>query len=83
MLKSGIISQVESPWTSLLVLRTKKDGSPRFCFDFRKLNAAIKSYEWAVPCVEEIFDDLVGSSIFTTLYLFQGYWLVKIDETCK
>ena len=36
-----------------------------------------------VPYVEEIFDDLRGSSIFTTLDLLQGYWLMKMDEICK
>ena len=43
----------------------------------------MKSDKWPVPCVEKIFDDLRGSSIFTTLDLFQGYWQIKMDETCK
>ena len=61
----------------------KKDGSSRFCVDFRKLNAVMKSDKWPVPCVEEIFDDLPGSSVFSTLDLFRGYWQIKIDDTCK
>ena len=83
MLKAGIITPVESAWTSPIVLATKNDGSSRFCIDLRKLNAVMKSGKWPVPCVEGIFDDLRGSSIFTTLDLFQGYWQIKMDETCK
>ena len=76
MLQEGIITPVESAWTSPIVLATERDGSPRFCSDFRKLNAVKKGDKWPVPCVEEVFDDLRGSSIFTTLDLFQGYWQI-------
>ena len=82
-LQAGIITPVESAWTSSIVLATKKNGSPRFCIDFRKSNAVMKSDKWPVPCVKEIVDDLRGSSVFSTLDLFQGYWQIKIDETCK
>ena len=83
MLQAGTITPVESQWTSTIVLATKKDGSPRFCIDFRKLNFVMKSDKWPVPCVEEIFNVLRGSSIFTSLDLFQSYWLFKMDEACK
>ena len=83
MLKAGFITSVEFAWTSPTVLATKKDRSPRFCMDFRKLKVVMKNDKWLVPCVEEIFDDPLGSSIFITLDLFQGYWQIKMDETCK
>ena len=70
-------------WTYPIVLATKKVGSPRFCIDFRNLNAVMKSGKWPVPCVEEIFYDLRGTTIFTTLDLYQGYWQIKMDEACK
>ena len=73
MFEAGIISQVELSWNSPIVLATKKDGSTRFCIDFRKLKALMKSDKWPVPSVEEISDDLNGSSIFSTLDLLQGY----------
>ena len=66
MIQAGIITPVESAWTFPIVLATKKDGGARFCIDFRKLNAVMKSDKWPVECVEEIFDDL-RASIFTTL----------------
>ena len=83
MLQEGTITPDESAWTSPSVLATKKDDSQRFCIDFRNLNAVMKSDKWPVPFVEEIFDELKGSSIFTTLDLFQRYWQFKMDEIFK
>ena len=83
MLLAGIVTPVESEWTSPIVLATKKDGSLRFCVDFRMLNAVIKSDKWPAPCVEEILDDLPGSGIFTRLDPFPGYCRIKMDERCK
>ncbi len=83
MLDAGIIIPVESSWTSPVVIATKKDGSPQFCVDYRKLNAAIHADRWPLPRVDEILDDMEGSSVFTTIDLFQGYWQIKMDETCK
>ena len=72
MFQAGIITLVESARTSTIVLVTKKNGSPRFCIDFRKLNAVMKSEKWLVPSVEEIFDNLRCSSTFKMLDLCQG-----------
>lgn len=46
--------------------------------DFRKLSAVMKSEMRLVPPVG-IFCDLRDSSVFTTLYLFQGYWQIDMD----
>ena len=43
----------------------------------------MKTDKWPVPCAEEIFDDLKGSCIFSTLDLFQGYWQIKMHDSCK
>ena len=83
MLKAGIITPVESSWTSPVVIVSKKDGKPRFCVDYRKLNAVMKQDRWPMPKVEEIFDEVKGSKIFTAIDLFQGYWQIKMDEACK
>ncbi len=37
----------------------------------------------SLPRVDEILDDMRGSSVFTTIDLFQRYWQIKVDETCK
>ena len=83
MLEAGIITPVESSWTSPVVIVTKKDGNPRFCIDYRRLNAVMKRDRWPMPRVDEIFDEISGSKIFTTIDLFQGYWQIKMEESCK
>ena len=42
MLDKGVIQESDSPWSQPLVIVTKKDGSPRFCVEFRKLNCMTK-----------------------------------------
>ena len=83
MLEARIITPAESSWTSPVVIATNKDGSPRFCVDYRKLNSVIHADRWSLPRVDEILDDMKGSSVFTTIDLFQGYWKIRTDEACK
>jgi hypothetical protein len=61
MLAAGIIKPTISAYASPLVLVTKKDGKPRFCVDFRAINAVIKPDKWPLPRIEEILDDLEDS----------------------
>ncbi len=70
MLLAGIITPFESSWTSLVVVETKKDESQRFWVDCRKLNSIMHADAWILPRVEEIHDDMRGSSVFTTIDLF-------------
>ncbi len=38
---------------------------------------------WSLPRVDKILDDMLGSSLFTTIDLFQGYWQIKMTENCR
>lgn len=64
-------------------LGTKKDGSLRFFFDYRRLNVVMKRERWPLPHIVQIFDEVRGSTVFTTLDIFQGYWQFKIEGFCK
>ena len=51
------------------MLTTKKDGSPRFCVDYRRFKTVMKRDRWPMPGVDEIFDEINGSTVFTTIDL--------------
>jgi hypothetical protein len=73
MLKEGIVVPSNSPWASPIVLVTKKDGSTRFCIDYRQLNSITRKDAYPLPKIDECFDALAGSSWFCTLDLASGY----------
>ena len=76
MLEQGVIVPSSSPWASPIVLVMKKDGSTRFCVDYRKLNATTKLDVFPLPRIDESLDLLSGTQYFTSLDLASGYWQV-------
>ncbi len=82
MLNAGIITPVESQWTSPIVLVTKTAVSISFFFNYCRLNAVMKRDSWPFPRVGDIFEEAQGSRVFTTIDLFQGDWQIKMEESC-
>ena len=61
MLDGGAIRPSKSPWCNTIVLVRKKDGTLRFCIDFRKLNTRTKKDAFPLPRMQETMESMVGA----------------------
>jgi len=83
MLEQNIIRPSSSPWSSPVVMVQKKDGSWRFCIDYRKLNSVTHCDAYPLPRIDATLDSLAGCRYFTTLDLAAGYWQDRLEEVDK
>ena len=83
MSDANVIEESDSPFASPVVLVRKKDGTYRFCIDFRKLNEQTIKDAYPIPRIDEVIEAVFDAKIFTIIDLIQGYWQVEIDEHDK
>ena len=81
MLKKDVIQPSASPWASRIVMVKKKDGSKRFCVDYRKLNDITVKDAYPLPRIDDSLDQLSGAEWFSCLDLNSGYWQVEVEES--
>ena len=79
MLELGIIEPSRSNYASPVVLVQKKDGSCRFCIDYRALNKITVFDAEPIPDVEELFVSLADKHFFTKIDLSKGYWQILVQ----
>ena len=83
MLDLGVIRPSISPWASAVVLVKKKDGSTRFCIDYRSLNKVVVKDCYPLPRVDDCLDSLSCSNYFSCMDLASGYWQLPVHEDDK
>lgn len=83
MLADGVIERSHSPWSSPTVIVRKKDGKPRFCIDFRRLNEVTEKDAYPIPYINTILNQLRHGRYFSTIDLKQGYWQVPLTDESK
>nr|GEU63245.1 hypothetical protein [Tanacetum cinerariifolium] len=78
--EKGFIRPSSSPWGAPVLFVKKKDGSFRMCIDYRELNKLTVKNRYPLPRIDDLFDQLQGSSIYSNIDLRTGYHQLHIRE---
>ena len=79
-LSKGFIRHSTSPWGAPVLFVNKKDGSLRLCIDYRQLNRATIRNQYPLPRIDELFDQLHGSRVYSKIDLRSGYHQLRVRE---
>ena len=80
-MSKGFIRPSISPWEAPVLFVTKKDGSLRLCIDYKQLNRVTIRNEYPLPRVDELFDHLQGSRVYSKIYLRSRYYQLRVQES--
>ena len=76
--KAGVVVPSTSSWASPVVLVRKKDGSVRFCVNYRRLNEVTIKDAYPLPRIDMVLDCLSSARLFSTVDLQSGYWQLEM-----
>ena len=76
----GFIRPSTSPWGAPVLFVKKKDGSMRMCIDYRGLNKLTIKNRYPLPRIDDLFDQLQGSSVYSKIDLQSGYHQLRVRE---
>nr|GFA55811.1 putative reverse transcriptase domain-containing protein [Tanacetum cinerariifolium] len=74
----GFIRPSSSPWGAPVLFVKKKDGSFRMCIDYRELNKLTVKNRYPLPRIDDLFDQIQGSSIYSKIDLRSGYHQLRV-----
>ncbi|GJW96627.1 putative reverse transcriptase domain-containing protein [Tanacetum coccineum] len=80
LLEKGFIRPSLSPWGAPVLFMKKKDGSFRMCIDYRELNKLTIKNRYPLSRIDDLFDQLQGSSVYSKIDLQSGYHQLRIKE---
>ena len=80
LLSKGFIRPSISPWGAPVLFVKKKDGSLRLCIDYRQLNKVTIRNQYPLPRIDELFDQLQGSRVYSKIDLRSGYHQLRVQE---
>ena len=81
LLSKGFIRPSISPWGAPVLFVKKKDGSLRLCIDYRQLNRVTICNQYPLPRIDELFDQLQGSRVYSKIDLRSGYHQLRVQES--
>ncbi|GJZ57091.1 putative reverse transcriptase domain-containing protein [Tanacetum coccineum] len=76
----GFIRPSSSPWGAPVLFVKKKDGSFRMCIDYRELNKLTMKNRYPLPRIDDLFDQLQGSSVYSKIDLRSGYHQLRVRK---
>ncbi|GJW73710.1 putative reverse transcriptase domain-containing protein [Tanacetum coccineum] len=76
----GFIRPSSSPWGAPILFVKKKDGSFRMCIDYRELNKLTVKNRYPLPRIDDLFNQLQGSRVYSKIDLRSGYHQLRVRE---
>ena len=83
MLKDEVIEPSSSLWSSPVILTKKKDGSYRFCVDYRKLNNVTIKDVYPLPRIDDALSRLEKTKYFSIMDMQSGFWQIEVHPNSR
>nr|GEZ46775.1 putative reverse transcriptase domain-containing protein [Tanacetum cinerariifolium] len=83
LLEKGFVRPSSSPWGAPVLFVKKKDGPFKMCIDYRELNKLTVKNRYPLPRIDDLFDQLQGSSVYSKIDLRSGHAIWTDKRTCS
>lgn len=83
MLDLDVVEKSNSGWSSPVIMVPKKDGTYRFCVDYRKLNTVTEKDAYPLPYISDMLDNLRGAKFLSSLDIKSACWQVLLEENSR